>query len=107
MADSKTPWTPGPWSIGEAQNGEIAIVADEVWIIAVKHGALYHPKGTANARLIAAAPEMAEVVRLYLDWGELSPAALEAKYPEWDRADGVSFIDTKAHALLAKIGGEA
>lgn len=50
--------TPGPWTVGEAQSGEIAIVADGVWVIAVKHGALYHPKGEANARLIAAAPDL-------------------------------------------------
>ena len=60
--------TPGPWEICETQKGEIGIAADGIWIIAVRHGALYHPRGDANARLIAAAPELLDALSKAVKW---------------------------------------
>lgn len=51
--------------------------------------------------------ELVEVVQLYLDWGSLSPADIQAKYPEMDHPGGVNWIDARARAILAKIGGAA
>ncbi len=65
------------------------------------------PNLDANTRLIAAAPELLDVAQLYLDWGHLSPAELEAKYPEWDMTEGVGYIDAKAREAIAKATGQA
>lgn len=92
-------FTPGPWTVGEAQSGEIAIVADGVWVIAVKHGALYHPKGEANARLIAAAPDLLSIVERFV----ALPSG--AWHPERHAADEAELM-TEAKAAIAKARGE-
>lgn len=67
-------WTPGPWSIESetSHNGEFAIIAPDgthpdPWNIAQTYGSVGHGEGEdealANARLIAAAPDLAEAVR--------------------------------------------
>ena len=55
---SDTPWTPGPWTV--VQTGPSDWAVDDA-------GGHYHsgPHAEADARLIAAAPEMAEMVAEY------------------------------------------
>ena len=63
-----TPWTPGPWYIAALDDQEEATEFDilapdgeeEPWHIAKTYGNIDGEK--ANARLIAAAPEMAEAL---------------------------------------------
>jgi hypothetical protein len=84
-------WTPGPWTI----EGEDAVYAGETAVAAYRY---CYPEGAvpleeADARLIAAAPEMAEL--------------LEELNKEWSWDDEVlapqSPVVPKARALLARI----
>jgi len=62
---SKTPWTPGPWEVLPLQDGRRAIYTDaEMGFIGDVFGWEEDDpeQAEANARLIAAAPEMAEVL---------------------------------------------
>lgn len=52
----KTKHTPGPWSIGESRDHRIAVCGGH-FIIGVLEG-IYQPRGNADARLIAAAPDL-------------------------------------------------
>ena len=99
-----TQFTPGPWKVNCSH-----IYTPDGAIIAQVHNpgskASDYPL-VANRDLMAAAPELYEIAQLYLDWGHLSPRQLEEKYPEWDRTEGVKWIDAKARAALAKARGE-
>jgi hypothetical protein len=83
-----TPWTPGPWEISgqktirtKRHDGRL-----DGWVARANW-----QNGVANARLIAAAPEMAEVLE-----------RMAAPFAKWD--DGAL---PEALALLARIKGEA
>jgi len=102
---TQTKWTPGtwflngPWNIYAEREGERS-----------KCVATIVPQGTiaereANARLIAAAPELADFVRAYLETAS-SPSGL-GKIVEDDGVSGhaeIADIDAKARALLARLG---
>ena len=100
-----TPWTPGPWetewddfgdgeglqkTIGAPSDPLIAIVG--FGIGSVERVEDFPAEFAANARLIAAAPEMAEL---------LDELAVET----WDH--DMRDLTDKARAMLARIRGEA
>lgn len=110
----ETKWTPGPWEVGGNATDE-AVSADgregECWIICDlglpcdlvginpdNLSARVLDERTANARLIAAAPEMAEALRL---WG---------KYDSGEDENGIDLMLNynlaleATQAVLAKIG---
>lgn len=99
-------WTPGPWSIESetSHNGEFAIIAPDgthpdPWNIAQTYGSVGHgeaeDEALANARLIAAAPDLAEALRLLL-------ADVE-QYPAYQRP--VHAVDVARSALTRATGG--
>lgn len=96
----ETKWTPGPWEV-ELRDGLVFVEVTEndderQWIGAECRG----PSAESNARLIAAAPDLAEACNpgllkraaLYLD--ELNPTL----------ADELSRHEQLARAALAKAG---
>lgn len=96
---SKTPWTPGPWVVtdepgyGRVEGTQVA--GSDGYIVALAIGDVEELPHEANARLIAAAPEMAEVL-----------ASIVKMHAIVDR--GIAPIDLdKARALLARIRGDA
>lgn len=60
------PWTPGPWTIGKTETSwaNWALIMSGDYQVATVNGYGY-PSGTANAELVALAPEMAEAI---LEW---------------------------------------
>ena len=99
-AVSDAPWTPGPWGYGLvpapgeddgckmfAVNG----IGPEHWPYVCEN-----VNGQANARLIAAAPEMAELLDVFM-------GSLVGPNYSLDRADAAAW---EARALLARIRGE-
>ena len=95
-----TPWTPGPWEAhktGAIEEHNYAITApdgdSEPWWIAKTYFFVQPGMEAANARLIAAAPEMAE--------------ALDAVAVDMQCGDGTMTLATahKVAALLAHIRG--
>ena len=58
-------WTPGPWVVGTAPpNGEQTIGARGMMVALATRGEMLPPEETlANARLIAAAPELYEALK--------------------------------------------
>lgn len=83
--------TPGKWLVGpECDNGEIEVISDaRPYICAVFPGAI-EGMTQANARLIAAAPELLEAANLMR-------AALQ-KYGDWD--DGCFYYNGKSASEL-------
>lgn len=97
---SDTPWTPGPWTWGPARDlredeSPTAIgmrVDGDGYVIADVTRQPPYEQELANARLIAAAPEMAELLdemRVLLEM------------------EGESYTTERARALLSRIRGEA
>lgn len=91
-----TQHTPGPWEIGrcnpEAPEQLLNIMSHGSGIAVVRHGG--HPKAEANARLIAAAPELLH--------------ALEAAMPILDafnRTEGCKSTLALAIAVISKAKG--
>jgi hypothetical protein len=87
--------TPGPWRMVE--EGGVAYVLNHgdrapqgIISITLKGAGMNYSEAFANARLIAAAPDMLEVLKLVLQWAKAVPHP----YREFD------FI-TKARAVIA------
>ena len=90
------PWTPGPWEIGDESHVDpryrVLRIVDTRSESITKHAAIaLVTTHEADARLIAAAPEMAALLERYGDPGEVA-------FIKWNR-DRV--------ALLARIRGDA
>ena len=86
---SEDKWTPGPWSIRRSKSGKPGQISDGRGTIITTWWGIARPaskEGEANARLIAAAPEMAELL-----WRK------DMLSPQW-------ISDRKN--LLARINGE-
>lgn len=93
----KTKYTPGPWRIGECKT-RVETISDQVnpWPTSVACASHDGPQGWANARLIAAGPDMLAALthlnRLYereahtidktLAWGEARAAIVKAQGEE-------------------------
>ncbi len=97
--------TPGPWFYEGTENGHVAIDAAGPKRIGLlsKRGFSY-PERQANARLIAAAPEMLDALRAI----ELAVDGLNTKgYPQQKNTQAaLNRIKGHARALLAKIEGK-
>lgn len=97
---SKTPWTPGPWRLNAGNEIVVMDVGRE--IARARCGGLSGIKldeAEANARLIAAAPEMAEAIH---DW----VAYLSDESDDLGDADFEQEIMVRFRALLSRIEGE-
>jgi hypothetical protein len=104
---SKTTWTPGPWLILTAKGYPYAIQASHVspntpGVIRdiTRWAAISMPsskEGQANARLIAAAPEMAEALEAL--------ASAFISHTQWSGEPPNEVVN--ARAILARINGEA
>jgi hypothetical protein len=99
----KEPWTPGPWKATQYNDGQTR----PFWNVTQER--IDGPRGfspyvasvdhDANARLIAAAPEMAEWLSDLLAWDDKT-----------DQYDGVGLLPHDAagiRALLTRIRGES
>lgn len=105
-----TTFTPGPWEAVEVDDdiqafGVISI--RQPLHIAVNDIAAIWKRGgkqrtAANARLIAAAPEMLEALKRCTNWMESLRASGDAGF--WDWKEGDSY--TSARAAIAKGTGE-
>lgn len=86
-------FTPGPWFVQVSGGDKETISAEKPGLLVDVYGLTYEMRG-ANARLIAAAPEMYALLQRYLQ-----SAATPHKV---DLAE----VDQAARALLARIEGE-
>lgn len=100
MTEQTTPWTPGPWrrepytSRGELIEAVYAPDRHDPNGVMMVGSAGSQPETEANARLIAAAPEMAELLEIWTH-GDVS---------KWtERAEAFD----RARALIARIRGGA
>ena len=84
---TNTQHTPGPWAIEPDALGESSIVTDNGGTIADVYG-----RNPANARLIAAAPDLL--------------AALQAVADYWAGGDVPADIDAAMRAAIAKATGK-
>ena len=99
-----TPHTPGPWRIGTAPpNGEQAIGTIRGMMVAVATTGVGMEKETlANARLIAAAPDLLDALRMWLDIHD-TPAGFAGKYGKaFDDALAAQQLKVDAAASAAR-----
>lgn len=102
------PWTPGPWSHspsrGTPGHGKEAQVFDAAGdaLLYFRDGQTIGAEADANARLIAAAPEMAEALEAWIEpWNGFD------ELNTMRRCDPATWKRIKAtRALLARIRGE-
>lgn len=105
----RDPWTPGPWEWVDqgAQEGDLVGPGSKE-VICFGHdydeyGLLPGKRAEANARLIALAPEMAELLEKLATWFETAPT-----YPPgWMGAKDVPKNARQARDLLARARNEA
>ena len=105
---SKAPWTPGPWRVAQASLGSSPYIRGNV----TGHDAICRmvphqaDSNEANARLIAAAPKMAdELAGIYDDLDNL-----RGNLPNISAEHLAEHLDARLKrlgALLAEIGGAA
>ena len=103
--------TPGPWSIHETK-GNGGNISDRVEIAGPEEGRRKHlvasiygfklPEGQANARLIAAAPELLETCESLLEI--IDVRMLELSEVEWGQRKHEA--EHKAKSALAKVRGD-
>jgi len=92
-------YTPGPWRMEEFRKGSYLVTARNAGT--AREGIVaQHVPGIANARLIAAAPELLEVIREAVDSAEREMAKGRKASP------GLATWLEKARAALAKARGE-
>ena len=91
--------TPGPWRMEEFRKGSYLVTARNAGT--AREGIVaQHVPGIANARLLAAAPELLEVIREAVDSAEREMAKGRKASP------GLAAWLEKARAALAKARGE-
>lgn len=91
--------TPGPWRMEEFRKGSYLVTARNAGT--AREGIVaQHVPGIANARLLAAAPELLEVIREAVDSAEREMAKGRKASP------GLATWLEKARAALAKARGE-
>ncbi|WP_186177756.1 hypothetical protein [Burkholderia gladioli] len=107
---SKPAWTPGPWELevsswdNQRIYGNDARVPGERRFIA--EVSLYWDGANANAKLIAAAPELIEALKTLVERIEFYSAMKDDERPnieQWEYTEGSSDM-AKARAALAKAG---
>ena len=101
--------TPGPWVAYEAVRRGYTVhgSGDSETIIGWldeegRYGAVALE---ANARLIAAAPDLLEVVQKYLAWVKAEENHEGTTF--WERVEMYREVDTLAEAAIAKVQGKA
>lgn len=98
----RNPYTPGPWKIHTLPNGQHHIMADH-WGASVAV-TMYPENGRegreANARLLAAAPDLLHALRLMLREHDALCLADGMTEDRWPAA-------TLARAVIAQAGGDA
>lgn len=104
--------TPGPWKVEQPAEGRPSYSAVSSWhwrelalVVTRMHGAdADHPEGLANARLIAAAPDLLSALRNAVWILEHSPALLSEVLP-----DGATIEErvSEHRAVIAKAEGRA
>jgi hypothetical protein len=99
-----TQHTPGPWAVKHHEDTDTysIYVAGRQWNSWTVAALGYSKEDEANARLIAAAPDLLEALQTMLiafappNYEEMDESELETCFPEW----------TKARAAAAKATGE-
>jgi hypothetical protein len=94
--------TPGPWTVG-GPNGYLNQIQIEPAIGAV-YGAGEELK--ANARLIAAAPELLQVLRAFMECNRADPNRNRATEGVWLTINAPRVVVDAAAAVIAKATGE-
>lgn len=93
-------WTPGKWWVGYSESGAVVAVVNEsgdrYFVAHINEGYPNAEQSDANARLIAAAPEMAELLER-LDIAERDAITGEGA------AAHLRVLAEEARALLARI----
>lgn len=103
---------PGPWTVARDQDGNLLILAAdsaEQGIVATVNAARGGPQpdGKANARVLAAAPELAALLRRLVQAARaFDPAADGSEAFLTFAAEAQSRIPNDARALLARIDGQ-
>ena len=100
-------WTPGPWTFTRPHPGQYAIIPakhekrGDMWTLAYIRD--FQANDEANARLIAAAPEMAEALAALLSHdGETVTDGIGVEHD----SEALEQAKHRARALLARINGE-
>ena len=101
---TQTKWTPGPWRVSTEMRGIGNRKVDGVETAGGQSIANCGVDSEANARLIAAAPELAEALAAYLEVIEAigSGGCISAEHMEDKAARLLDTVD--ARALLARLG---
>lgn len=100
MTHTKGPWTASEHGAYGDYNGNSIVILGDDLRIAVVLG--YDNEETqANARLIAAAPELLEAVQALIDWNEA-----QTKLSFYDRMEQFNAAMDKARAAIAKVKGD-
>ncbi len=93
--------TPGPWDINDFRPNEIVRVDNPDWVITTVSSS---PNLLANARLIAAAPELLEACELAHEFIDILEGKLDR--PETYMIAQFSPILAKLYVAIAKAKGE-
>ncbi|WP_186056532.1 hypothetical protein [Burkholderia gladioli] len=104
MSESKQQWTPGPWSydrgiIPPDGPGRYSTVSADGDVVVAEINDLI-PEGIANAKLIAAAPELVEAAKIGLQYIE----AVCFNTPNPKKRANYADAASKIRAALAKAG---
>lgn len=106
-----TAWTAGPWHVG-VKPADVIVYDAKGWAIAnatVYHGKSDREKCKANARLIAAAPELADLAVDTTSALAMLDVVIRKGSSALDREEALTFSHAtlaKARTLLARIRGE-
>jgi hypothetical protein len=105
---SETPWTPGPWWVGRNERSVVCNTEIPEWHTADSveyYGGhlVAESMAPANARLIAAAPELAEALEAMLYEYE---GVYDMTAPTHHQSDAALKAESMARAALAKAKGE-
>lgn len=95
--NKKTTWTPGPWKIDTDTQGYVVLVAGQRTVCLV--GPEEDPTSENDARLIALAPEMAEVIKSVVLWDMCKDIGHKKPLPLFPH------IVEQARALLSRLEG--
>lgn len=99
--------TPGPW-VWDSTVWDYDPKEDAPWLVTeasgdrVLHGKIQCPS-EANARLIAAAPDLLEAIELFVAWSKDENHNTGSTF--WGRIDMLRDLDSKAIAAIAKATG--